>query len=311
MIHLFYGDGAKDAFTCFNKGGRHLVFREALLAGPAALPSPSWMEDRARFLSESFGGTYEKCLADLKSFDDQLLGLDDDDELVLWFGRDLFCQIALIYILVRLGEVRTANISLVCPPDTNEEVYCFGDMPPAELNDYLQTRVRIEPLDFQHAAIAWHLYCSDDPEALNTALDGSLEVGPRFAAALEAHAARFPSTRDNLGETERAILISLARGPLAFSELFQSVSNRTRHITWGDCQVRNLCERLAASEPPLLHIEARDEEPLGLTEAGTLALTERCDALDRPAHWLGGCEQFGATSWAWDAHARRIVYSGT
>lgn len=41
MIHLFYGDSAKDAFTCFNKSGRHLVFREAPPRVRASAPGPN------------------------------------------------------------------------------------------------------------------------------------------------------------------------------------------------------------------------------------------------------------------------------
>ncbi len=311
VIHLFYGDSARDAFSCFNKRGKQIVLREALLAGPAALPSPSWISQRARFLADAYQADYEACLEDLRRFDEEIASLEDDEELVCWFGRDLFCQVALIYVLVRLGETRTSNISLVCPPDTNESVYCFGDIAPAEMNEFLQNRVPIESLDFQHAAISWHLYASDDPESLNAIFDGSIDVGARFAKALEQHAARFPSTRDGLGTTERAVLLSLLDGQAAFPELFRDVAKRTRHIAWGDGQVRNICERLAASTPPLLSIHGDDDETFTLTTSGEAALQGDGSVIGRPSHWLGGCEVSAEPLWAWDAEARRIVYSGT
>jgi hypothetical protein len=315
VVHLFYGDSARDAFSRFNKRGKHIVFREALLAGPAALPSASWNEQRARFLADAYHANYEACLAKGTQFEEELRSLDESEELVCWFGRDLFCQIALIYVLVRLGEIRTSNISLVCPADTNEDVYCFGDVAPAEMNDLLHARVPLETIDFQHAAIAWHFYASDDPECLNAVFDGSIEVGSRFAEALEQHAARFPSTRDGLGVTERAILLSVHQEPAPFSEVFRQVSNRTRHITWGDEQIRNICEQLIHCEPPLLSVARDDGKPdvYALTPAGTSALegADNRPSISRPAHWLGGYEASQGTLWSWDSDARRIVYSGT
>ncbi len=308
VIHLFYGDSASKSFSRFNKRGKHIVFREALLAGPAALPSDTWNDQRARFLADAYQADYETCLADLEQFEQDLREQDPGEELVCWFGRDLFCQVALIYVLVRLGEFRTANISLVCPPDTNESVYCFGDVAPAQMNEYLQTRVPVEQLDFQHAAIAWHLYASDDPESLNAVFDGSIDVGARFATALEHHAARFPSTLDGLGITERAILMAVEPAPLDQPELFLEVSKRTRHITWGDAQVEHLCQQLAATKPPLLAI---DDAAYALTDAGRKTLEGSGTGLARPKHWLGGCECSNEALWAWDLDARRIVYSGT
>ncbi len=304
MVHLFYGDSANDAFTCFNKRGKRIIFREALLSGPAGLPSPEFSLERAQYLATAYDTSYEECRDDLEKFERELAAVPPEEELVLWFGRDLFCQIALIYILVRLGETRTTNVSLVCPNGSDEDVFCFGDIAPAELNDYLQAREPVRTLDFQHAAIAWHLYASEDAEALNAIFDGSLEVGARFASALEQHAARFPSSRDSLGETQRHILMATQSHAVSFSELFAYVAKRTRHITWGDSQVRGLCEELAACKPALL---LQEGDTWQCTPEGTSLMTGERVQVARPPHWLGGCEVSGEPTWLWDADARRIV----
>ena len=317
MVHIFYGDSAADSFACFNKTSKAIVLREALLDGPAALPSESWLSLRAQHLAEAFDGNYEECLDDLQSFEQALARLDREEEVVCWFGRDLFCQIGLIYLLVRLSETPPASLSLACPTGAEDGPYCFGDVAPAEMNDLLVNRRPLDRLNLQHAAIAWHLYADADPRALNGVFDGSIELGPSFAATLELHASRFPWVGDNLGITDRAILMALRDGPLPFSELFREVSKRLRNVTWGDLQVRNICWRLAESEPSLLAVSgsgARDELALAnvtLTPAGQAALQGRCVPIARPEHWIGGCRLQGEAPWRWDSAARRIVYSGT
>lgn len=315
MIHLFYGDAAADAFRRFARSPTIIVLREALLSGPAALPSAAFRELRIQYLASAFEADVATCRDDARRFDDAIAGLDDAEELVCWFGRDLFCQIGLMYTLVRLGAAGIENASLVCPSSAGEDVFCFGDIAPAEMNDLLNKRARLEPLQFQQAAIAWHLYSSDAPHSLNAVFDGSIDVGAPFARALEQHASRFPWTADGLGTTERIILTALREGPLPFSELFQRVTKRTRDITWGDGQVLELCRHLQSCTPALL---SRFEPSNGsghlafdITPEGRAILEGDQLELHRPHHWLGGCELFGRTLWQWDPAARRIVYSGT
>ncbi len=315
VIHLFYGDAAADSFSCFNRASSRIVLREALLSGPAQLPSDAWNDVRSSFLSEAFDASREQCLANLVQFDEALEAIDAEEELVCWFGRDLFCQVGLMYTLVRLGALRLQKIALVCPDSTSEDVFCFGDVAPAEMNDMLQKREPVNHLLFQQAAISWHLYSSDDPQSLNGVLDGSIDVGERFAIALEQHASRFPWTSDHLGATERVILTSLRNEPLEFSELYRVVSKRTRHITWGDTQVHNLCKQLASCQPALLSIQqagpSAGMHTFHLTNEGAKVLQGQGGPVARPHHWLGGCELSGYPMWLWDPSTRRIVYSGT
>lgn len=313
MIHLFYGDSAAESFACFNKVSESIIFREALLCGPAALPSASWREERARHLADAYDADVEECRADLIGFESALQRLSGADELVCWFGRDLFCQVGWIYCLVRLAEFLPMQVSLVCPKETDESVYCFGDLAPAEMNGLLAERVPVERLDFQQAAIAYHLYAAADPRGLNGVFDGSMDVGPRFAAALELHASRFPWLVDGLGTTERKILGALRKGPRPFSELFQEVSQKTREFTWGDLQVRNMCWRLASGPTPLLTLPegtGRDSllgrELCLSTEGQAVIAGERSASVTSP-YWLGGCELSCDSPWRWDPATRRIV----
>ena len=315
MIHLFYGDSAASAFACFHRAQASIVLREAFASGPAALVDEGWPELRAHYLAQEMGASLEGCRRESGAFEAALANLDLDEEVVCWFGRDLFCQIGLIYVLTRLSERRPTTVSLASPAGGAEGPYCFGDIAPAEMNTLLTERQPLNALHFQHAAIAWHLYASADPLCLNSVFDGSLDLGAQFAEALELHASRFPSTIDGLGALERALLTSLRDGPLPFSEVFRLTSQRTKAFRWGDLPWRNLCWQLCQSSPPLLaapgaHTSADLQQvPLALTPEGRAVLLGQSPAPQREAYWLGGCRVTQASPWRWDGSARRVVRS--
>jgi hypothetical protein len=181
------------------------------------------------------------------------------------------------------------------------------------MNDMLGARARLDKLDLQQAAIAWHLYAEADARALNGVFDGSIDVGARFASALELHASRFPSVSDGLGVTERKILASLRKGALPFSEVFDQVSRQMRAFTWGDLQIRNLCWRLASGEGALLSLpedierSALTKSVLRLSPEGEVVLEGKRPATRGEAYWLGGCEISDSSPWRWDPATRRIV----
>lgn len=317
--HLFYGESAAKSFARFNRSGRHTIFHEALATGPAALPSDTWHHIRAQYLAEAFDAHYPTCLEQWREFDADIDAMNPDDELVCWFGNDFFCQVAFMFVLVRLGKIPSRNLSFVSPGGIDDDMYCFGDVPPAEMNDRLQKRTPIQNIDLQQGAIAWHLYAESNPQCLNAVFDGSIDLGPRFANILQLHAQRFPSAIDNLGTLERTILHALRDGAMSFRELFQDVSKKTREYTWGDSQIRNVCWRMATSTPALIEVVPANGQGLndgraGLvntqlmqTAAGHAILDgEFCD-VTRPTYWLGGCEMTDECPWRWDPRIRRIL----
>ncbi|MBL4632960.1 MAG: hypothetical protein JKY56_03760 [Kofleriaceae bacterium] len=192
MKHLFYGESAALSFSRFNRSPDTVIFHEAMAAGPAVLPSETLHHVRAQYLSSAFDASYESCVDKWRVFDSAITSIQPEDELACWFGNDFFCQIAFIYVLVKLGQTSNRNLSFVSPGSIDDGFYCFGDLPPAEMNDRLQKRIPIAALDLQHAAIAWHLYAEPDPRCLNAVFDGSIDLGPRFARVLELHATAFP-----------------------------------------------------------------------------------------------------------------------
>src|SRR6266581_320968 len=101
-----------------NIPGRHVAFREILVAGPTpANVSPhDWIEQRARFLAENYDHNLLRIRTELL---DQELMLDQalhEDEVVLWFEHDLFCLINFLYLLGRLAKSRRLSMVWCAAP---------------------------------------------------------------------------------------------------------------------------------------------------------------------------------------------------
>ncbi len=313
MIHLFYGNATHTRFSKFNRANQVIIYSEVVASGPVTLCQEQWPALRSQHLCDHFDADPKQVLQQQQSLQTALANLDPTEELVCWFGNDLYSQVAMLYLLAELGARGHTHTSIVSPPTSEEACTCFGDVPAAEFNLLLQQRTPVPGIEFQHAAIAWHLYCAPDPRAINAVLDGSIDVGRRFASLLEQHASRFPSTVDKLGVVERSVLSCLAQQSLSFSELFQQVSKRISHFGWSDLQVRNLCWRLCQSRPSLLDIpDAQsaaqvEHAEITLSSQGKAFLDGEPVAFDSPTYWIGGCELF-ERSWQWDAIGRRIVH---
>ncbi len=108
MLHIHNGDSVATTARRANLPGRHLPFRESMIAGPvrASLPQHEWIEERARFLADNYG---EKLLRVRNELLEQEHAIDEarhEDEVVLWFEHDLFCLVHLLYLLNRLAKSR-------------------------------------------------------------------------------------------------------------------------------------------------------------------------------------------------------------
>src|SRR5947209_9593345 len=116
MIHLHNGDSTAATARRALLPGRHVPFRESMIAGPvrADLSPHDFLEERARFLSESSGENLLRVRNDLLDQEKLLDAVRDEEEIVLWFEHDLFCLVHFLYILIRLSKARRLTM-IWCP----------------------------------------------------------------------------------------------------------------------------------------------------------------------------------------------------
>ena len=308
MLHIHNGDVVATGARRANLPGRHLPFREAMIAGPVqgSLPQHDFLEQRARWLADS---SDEKLLRVRNGLHEQEQVIDNarnEDEVILWFEHDLFCLVHLVYLLGRLAKNR--HLKLVWSPKP------LGLVDAQELWDAYNVRTDVpHPMLFL-ASQAWAAYSSADPTDLNRLIGQPHQRDfPFLAEGLRLHAARFPSTRNGLGEIEKRIMEGIAAGATDFTALFSRFDPTPPLLGVGDGEFLRQLRRLASCAVPMITIsEAQGDPPkarYALTPAGQDVLDSKEDfiALNNADLWLGGAHLTHEQLWRWDEAGQKIV----
>jgi len=306
MLHIHNGDSVATSARRANLPGRHLPFREAMIAGPVrSLPAHDFIEERARWLADSFDDKLLRTRNGLLEQEHAIDGARHEDEVILWFEHDLFCIVHLIYLLGRLTKCR--HLKLVWSPKA------LGLLEGQELWDVFNTRTEVpHPMTFL-ASQAWTAYTSEDPTELNRMIGPPQRDFPFLTEGFTLHASRFPSTRNGLGEIEKRIMDGIAAGATDFTSLFSRFDPAPPHLGVGDGEFLRHLRRLATSAVPMITIsEAQGSPPkprYALTPAGEDVLAGKADyiALNNADVWLGGAHLTHEKLWRWDEQAQKIV----
>ena len=312
MIHIHNGEITAALARRVNIPGRHVPFRETLVAGPAPAgpQGHDWLEQRARFLAENYDQHSLRVRNDLLEQEQLLEQARSEDEVVLWFEHDLFCLINFIYLLVRLNKANHLTVIWCAKP--------LGTSSEEEIPNFYHSRAAVLPSMMRAAAEAWQAYTSDDATALNRliAADNTPDF-PFLRDGLLLHASRFPSTTNGLGEVERRAMDGIAAGATDFMSLFSRFDQNPPRFGFGDGEFLRHLRRLATSAVPMITIsEVEGQTPsktlFALTPAGQNVLDGKADfvQLNNAGFWLGGVYLDRERLWRWDAARREIVWSG-
>ncbi len=286
--------------------GDHFAFREALVDGPtpAGLDDEQWIEIRTAHLAGTYGEDRDQIREFLTEELAMLEDVCDEEELLLWFDQDLFCQVNLMFIVARLFEDGCqASLTLVESHHGDEESldHSIRHLSPEEQETY---------------ARAWKAWGSEDPAAMEQVLEGDLSEALR--GAIELHRKRFPSALNGLGQPDQRLLeiLDSADAPDNFGDLFVRFSNEEPGYGLGDAQVWSRLAALASDPEPLITIEAGEEgrpeqAKVRITEPGVRVLGGGTDAvamrgIDR---WLGGVHLTPDKLWRWSEG--RLIRDGS
>lgn len=309
MLHIVNGDATLALLQQARVPGEFLVWRDALLDGPApnGLASRADWEERAARNATDWGISRDAYLQGALSFFARL-DAGDPEEVVLWFEEDLFCQLPLCHLMPRAKKC-APEWSVICPERP------LGTHSPDELRIHFAARRRPPPAREALAERAWAAYSASDPRGLEALVQEDLAAWPLLKRGLLAHLARFPSTVNGLGALEAAAMAALREGPLAFPALFKRLQPTPLFRTYGigDAQVASLVDGLSSSPSPLLALTspARRDDVLERVMTSTVTLTRVGEAvlngsrdhtqLNPPDRWLGGVHLApGKPLWRWD-----------
>jgi hypothetical protein len=325
MLHIHNGDSAADTARQSGLAGEHFAWRESLITGPTpgGLSDDDWRSLRAQHLSESYGIDLQECEQNLLSQEQALSSFSEHDEVILWFEHDLFCQLHLLYLLNWFSQRAQGKpkLSLICIGEFpgRENFRGLGELTPQELASLFPARQQVTQKQFDVAAEAWEVYCSDDPTNLQNLLKVDTSSLPFLSNAFKLHLQRFPSTKNGLGRIENTALRLIDSGAINFNELFPRFAETEALYGFGDAQLWLALRHMNLVREPVFSVNNTAGEEMDraivatavfeITETGKAVVRAENDfaALNGVEHWLGGVQLSGRKNiWRWDEQSGNL-----
>jgi hypothetical protein len=260
---------------------------------------------RAHHLAESYDIDVETIEREMLEQEKKLASISTQDETVLWFEHDLFCQVHLIYLLNWFAEnsLDPDRLSLICINqfEGRPKFRGLGELEATELESLFPLRHAVTTAQITLATKAWQAFTSPTTDAITQLLHSDTQALPFLADALRAHLRRFPSASKGLGAIELRGLELIKSGRRKFGELFMAFCELEPIFGLGDAQFWLALNRMITARFPLIRttpdgtsdevgIHAAHHSSFELTQTGEEVL--RGDAnfieLNGIDLWLGG-----------------------
>lgn len=249
-MHITNGDSFTEKLKSLDIKGDIITWREMLCEGKTLtnVGSESFWKTRFEFLNKNYKVSkswfIEKTLKEYRS----LCNHKQQDEIVLWFEYDLFCQINMIAVLSWLKTNRKyAQISLVCSgkEDKTGKLYGLNELSDEQLLEKYKNKVLLTQDDIEYADYVWQLYCSDNPIRLENLTDFKQYQFDYLPDALQAHLQRFPSIKNGLNDMENNILrIGKDKKPASKKQFLNEIIQNQGFLGFGDSQYERALSRL-------------------------------------------------------------------
>lgn len=246
QLHITNGDSFTQRLHSLKLKGEIITWREMLCEGKTEtnVGSESFWKTRFEFLSKNYKVTkswfVEKTLKEYRS----LCNHKQQDQIVLWFEYDLFCQINMLAVISWLKTHRRhADIFLVCSgkEDETEKLYGLSELSDEQLIHLYENKVKLSQDDIEYADYIWQLYCSDNPIRIEQ-LSGFQNYQFKYLSeALQAHLKRFPSIKTGLNSLEYMVLDFADREkPKSRSALLKASLDNQGYYGYGDTQFKRI-----------------------------------------------------------------------
>ena len=305
LLHITNGDSLTDRLKALNLKGDIITWREMLCEGKTLtnVGSESFWKTRFEFLNKNYKVSkswfVEKTLKEYRS----LCNHKQQDQIVLWFEYDLFCQINMLAVISWLKTHRKyAHISLVCSgnEDETDKMYSLGDVSDEKLLELYENRTELSMNDIEFADYVWQLYCSDNPIRLENLTDFKNYQYDYLSEAIKTHLKRFPTIKNGLNDIENHVLqLSFDKKPKSKRELLRTVLSDQGVYGFGDSQY----DRIITTLKPLYS----SFNPVRLTKKGKEVLegkTSYYSSIQDNDAYLGGALKY---SFLYNTESDRIL----
>ncbi|EIJ40511.1 hypothetical protein JoomaDRAFT_3573 [Galbibacter orientalis DSM 19592] len=210
-LHITNGDSFTTVLNELNISGDIITWREMLCEGKTIneVGSESFWRQRYEFLNRAYKITKDTFInRTLKEYRN-LCNQKSQEEIVLWFEYDLFCQVNMIAVLSWLKKNRSdADIFLACSgkEDATDKLYALTELSKEKLEKLYENRVLLTKDDIEYGDYIWQLYCENNPIRLQNAIKQNTSELTYLSKAMESHIHRFPSLKNGLNELENKML---------------------------------------------------------------------------------------------------------
>ena len=243
ILHITNGDSTTNYLKKLNFKGDFITWREMLCEGKTEVKvgSEHFWKSRFDFLKQSYKITKKQFIdLTLKEYRN-LCNQKSQEEIVLWFEYDLFCQINMIAVISWLKRYRKGRkISLVCSGEINGSSKKFGlsELSEKQIKEHYKNKVELTQDDISYADYVWQLYCSNDPIKLQNVYQYQQNSNFKYLIdSLLAHLQRFPSIDNGLNSIENNILNIAATTKIPSQEkLIARLLKQENNYGFGDIQ---------------------------------------------------------------------------
>ncbi|TDQ29795.1 DUF1835 domain-containing protein [Tenacibaculum caenipelagi] len=294
LLHITNGDSTTHKLQKLNIDGDIITWREMLCEGKTIVDvgSESFWKIRFDFLKDSYKVTKKKFIDyTLKEYRN-LCNHKQQDEIVLWFEYDLFCQINMVAVISWLKRYRKGHkVSLVSSGKISgsDKMFGLGELTTEQLKQHFENRIELTNDDIEYADYIWQLYCSDSP----LPLENAHKFNPKspfvyLEKALRSHLLRFPSIENGLNHIENNILNAINDNEFANQDqLVGYLLKHQENYGFGDSQYFNKLEQLKKLFSPF--------DPIKLTKTGKKVLQNQTNYYGKirsDFSYLGGAKKY-------------------
>ncbi|MFT5737818.1 MAG: hypothetical protein ACI9SG_002168 [Maribacter sp.] len=250
LLHITNGDSFTKRLNKLNIKGDVVTWREMLCEGKTlnTVGSESFWKTRYEFLHKNYKVSkswfIEKTLKEYRS----LCNHKQQDEIVLWFEYDLFCQVNMLAVISwLLANRKYAQISLVCSgkEDDSDKMHTLNELSDAQLLNLYKSKKVLSQDDTEYADYVWQLYCSNNPMRLENLTDFENYQFAYLGDAIKSHLQRFPSITNGLNHMENNILsLAINKKPSSRKDLLNTILENQGNLGFGDTQYDRAITRL-------------------------------------------------------------------
>lgn len=243
ILHITNGDSTTNYLQKLNIQGDFITWREMLCEGKTEVNvgSEEFWKSRFEFLKQSYKITKKQFIdITLKEYRN-LCNQKTQEEIVLWFEHDLFCQVNMLAVISWLKRYRKRyKVSLVCSGtiEGSEKMHGISQLSKKQLLNHYKNKIHLSIDDIEYADYVWQLYCANNPIQLqNIQQYQPSNTFKYLTSGLLAHLQRFPSLGNGLNAVENNILtIASENELLSKNKLVGTILQSENHYGFGDLQ---------------------------------------------------------------------------